>query len=102
MADDDHVAVAADDADGVFDLLALDLRGEGARVFGGKNASAQPMHGGFKRKTCAGGGLVKEAGEDAVLVVERASARHDAFHLPRTRSNSSISSGTVNCCDSTT
>ena len=50
MADDDHVGVTADDADGVFHLLAFDLRGEARGVLGGEHSSAQPVHGGFKEK----------------------------------------------------
>ena len=83
MANHDDIAVAADDADGVFHLLAFDLRREGARMFGGEHASAQPVHGGFKRETRARGRLIEQAGEDAVLVVQRAAARHDALHQPR-------------------
>ena len=81
MTDDDHVAVAGDDADGILDLLTVDCGGEDAGLFGGEDAPAEAKHGGFKRETGAGGGLVEEAGEDAALVIESAAAGHDAFHF---------------------
>ena len=48
VADDDHVRITADDANGIFDLLAFHFGGEGAGMLGGENASAQPMHGRLK------------------------------------------------------
>ncbi len=83
MANDDNIAIAADDADGVLNLFGLDLRGERARMFGGEHASAQPMHGGFETEARAGGRLIEQAGQDFVLVVERSAARHDSLHQPR-------------------
>src|ERR1039457_2182824 len=84
MPDDDGIAILADDANGILNLLAFHLRRESLRVFGGEHASAQPQHRRLETKPCARGRLVEQAGEDFILIVEGAAARHDAFHQART------------------
>jgi hypothetical protein len=39
------------------------------------------VHGGFKRKARAGGGLVEERSHNALLKLHRASMGHDLFHI---------------------
>ncbi len=41
------------------------------------------MHGGLERESGAGGRRVKKRGHDAVLVIERTSARHHVLHASR-------------------
>ena len=83
MADHDHVAVAADDANRVFHLLGFDFGGKRARMLGGEHPAAQPVHGRLEAETGAGRGLVEQRGQDPVLIVERAAASDHALHPAR-------------------
>src|SRR5512147_2392689 len=83
MANNDHVRVAANNADRVFDLLAFHLRRKRTSVFGREYASAEPVHGSFEAEARTRGWLVKKRRHDAVLVVERAAAGDDLLHLAR-------------------
>src|SRR5664279_582222 len=84
MPDDDRVTVGADNADGILNLLAFNLRRESLRMFSREHASTQPQHCSFETKTSARGRLIEEAGEYFVLIVEGAPARDNAFHQSRT------------------
>ena len=84
VPNDDDVAIAGEDADGVFNLLGFDLRGECARLLSREHAPAQPQHGRFERKTRPHGRRVEECRHDAVLIVESAPARDYAFHAAGT------------------
>src|ERR1035437_1498678 len=79
VANDDDVAIARNDADGILELLAFNLRGEDTGLLGRKHTAAQTMHGRFEGKAGARGGRVEHSRHDAVLVVERASVRYHAF-----------------------
>ena len=60
MANDDGVGVAADDADGVFDRLALDGRRELARILGRDDVAAELVHRRLERKAGARRRLVED------------------------------------------
>ena len=83
MADNDHIGIAAKDADGIFDLLDFNLGGKHARLLGGKNAAAEPLHGGFEGKAGARRRRIKQRGHDAVLIIERAAASDYPLHAAR-------------------
>src|SRR5581483_9444770 len=83
VADHDHVTVTSDDANGIFDLLALDLRRKRACVLGGEDASAKPVHGRLERESRSRRWLVKQAGHDLVVVIQRAPASGYALHSSR-------------------
>src|SRR5271165_3807364 len=53
-------------------------------MFGGQHSAAQPVHRGFKREAGAGGRRVEQAGKDPVLIIQRAAARDNPLHQPRT------------------
>ena len=71
-------------------------------MLGGQHPAAEPVHGRFKREAGARRRLIEQAGQDPVLIIQRARRGPQCAPSDATRSNSSISSGTVNCCDSTT
>src|SRR5215212_9471066 len=60
MANDDGVGIAADDADGVFDRLALDRRRELPRVLGRDDIAAELVHRRLEGETGACGWLVED------------------------------------------
>ena len=81
-AQHDDVAERRDDANRVFQLLALDLRRELPRLLGGQHAAAEPVHGRLEREARARGRFVEERRHDPAGVVAGAAARDEALHLP--------------------
>ena len=67
MADDNHVRVAIENLDGVFQGFTLGHGGKLGGVFRGNDSPSQPVHGGFKGEARAGGGFVEERGHNALL-----------------------------------
>src|SRR3954470_5589444 len=72
MANDDDVAVAADDANRILDLLGFNFRRKRARMFSGEHAAPQSMHRRFEGEPGSRGGLVKDTRENTALVIQRA------------------------------
>ena len=78
-----HIRIPADNPDGIFHLLTFNLGRKRTRIFGRQNPAAQAMHGRLEREPSARRRRIKKRGHDAVLIVERASARHHALHALR-------------------
>jgi hypothetical protein len=59
MANNNHIAIAGENADGILDLFFLYLGGKCAGLLGRQDASAEAQHGGFEGKTRARGGRIE-------------------------------------------
>src|SRR5512146_865015 len=83
MTNHDNVRVAADDADGIFNLFVLELRRKSPRMFGRQHLAAKAIHGGFEAEARACRRLVEQGRHDATLVVEGAAPSDNALHGAR-------------------
>ena len=82
VADDDGVGVALDDADRVFDRLALDGGRELAGILGRDDIAAEPVHGRLEREPGAGRWFVED-GRQGVAGQRRGAARQVAHAIGR-------------------
>src|SRR5690348_14507722 len=83
MPNYDHIAVTANDANGVLNLLAFNFGGEHPRLLGGEHTAAQPVHRSFEAEAGASRRRVEESGHNAVLIIQRTTAGHHALHASR-------------------